>query len=241
MLWVRTTSTSLSSTFHALQLPDEDEYERLLDQRAATRTLLTDTRANLWLLRHLGTERSEFTDEATEQAGRLSSLGLLGVTDDGEQACPVCGTALSDDDIVQQLRHALEGLSGELAQVAASAPRVDEATARIQGEISEIEESLRVNAFALRAVEQSHEEMLVYRDDAGRSASPGPATGSARPSRCCTGCAWRRSRTATSPTAMTTCFVVYRGACIGCGWAGAGKHDGSNTALEDALDHALPQ
>ena len=33
----------------------------------------------------------------------------------------------------------------------------------------------------------------------------------------------------------------YRGACVGCGWAADIEHDDSNTALEDALDHALPQ
>jgi Family of unknown function (DUF6349) len=33
----------------------------------------------------------------------------------------------------------------------------------------------------------------------------------------------------------------YRGACVGCGRACDVEHDESNEALEDALDHALPQ
>jgi hypothetical protein len=32
----------------------------------------------------------------------------------------------------------------------------------------------------------------------------------------------------------------YRGACVGCGWACEYEHDDSNEALEDALDHVLP-
>jgi Fe-S cluster biogenesis protein NfuA len=32
----------------------------------------------------------------------------------------------------------------------------------------------------------------------------------------------------------------YRGACLGCGWAGRSR-DTSNAALEDALDHTLPE
>lgn len=33
----------------------------------------------------------------------------------------------------------------------------------------------------------------------------------------------------------------YRGACVGCGWAGEFVDDDSNEALEDALDHVLPE
>lgn len=34
--------------------------------------------------------------------------------------------------------------------------------------------------------------------------------------------------------------IVSRGACTGCGWAGTQEHrNGSNPAIEDALDHAL--
>jgi uncharacterized protein DUF6349 len=33
--------------------------------------------------------------------------------------------------------------------------------------------------------------------------------------------------------------IAYRGACLGCGWAGERAHDDSDAALEDALDHAL--
>ncbi len=34
--------------------------------------------------------------------------------------------------------------------------------------------------------------------------------------------------------------LSYRGACLGCGWAAPREHPDSNAALEDALDHALP-
>lgn len=34
--------------------------------------------------------------------------------------------------------------------------------------------------------------------------------------------------------------IVYRGACLGCGWAASTTHDGDeNAAIADALDHAL--
>jgi hypothetical protein len=35
--------------------------------------------------------------------------------------------------------------------------------------------------------------------------------------------------------------IFYRGACLGCGWAATHEHSDSNTALEDALDHVLPE
>lgn len=33
--------------------------------------------------------------------------------------------------------------------------------------------------------------------------------------------------------------ILYRGACVGCGWAAASSHHDSNHAIEDALDHTL--
>lgn len=58
---------------------------------------------------------------------------------------------------------------------------------------------------------------------------------------CSTGCAGRRSRTATSPRTDDDYSPRYRGACTGCGWASEFDYDDSNEALEDALDHVLPE
>jgi len=33
--------------------------------------------------------------------------------------------------------------------------------------------------------------------------------------------------------------ILYRGACIGCGWAASNTHHDEGAAIEDALDHAL--
>jgi hypothetical protein len=38
----------------------------------------------------------------------------------------------------------------------------------------------------------------------------------------------------------TRTAIVYRGACLGCGWAGREHPDDQNAAVEDAHDHTLP-
>jgi hypothetical protein len=51
--------------------------------------------------------------------------------------------------------------------------------------------------------------------------------------------AWDFTRNACHDVA-TRGAVVSRGACIGCGWAALVTHrNGTNPAIEDALDHAL--
>ena len=153
--------------------PDEDAYSALLDERDTLRQNLSDVQVELHLLDRVVGERTAFEQEATEQAGRLASLGLVGgSTDDGERAtCPVCSSRL-DHVIpsVEDFREALSALSMEIAAVRETSPRLTEVRGSLTERVAQLKTALGVNASRTRQLESARSAIADLRDEAVRRA-----------------------------------------------------------------------
>lgn len=157
-----------------MDIPDEDEYLALLDERDQLRRALGDTQAELRLLAHVLTDRTDFGEEAGEHAARLASLDLLGVEESEESTaiCPVCASDLDAPvPIVSDMRDALAAITKEIGAVRRAEPRVQEIQGLLETRVSELKNDIRRNAVATEALEASRAAVASFRDEAVRRAA----------------------------------------------------------------------
>ena len=139
------------------QLPDETEYRRLSVERES---LLRDQRSlrdEIDAARALENYGSGYSNEATEQKARLTSIGIFDSSEPGH-ACPLCSQPLAESDTpsVAQIKGALEDVSTRLESVVNSAPRIERAIAELQERLGKITETLASNRAQMLAVQAAN-------------------------------------------------------------------------------------
>jgi hypothetical protein len=139
------------------QLPDETEYRRLSAKREALLREQRSLRDEIDAARALENYGSGYSNEATEQKARLTSIGIFDNKEPGH-SCPLCSQPLAESKTpsVAQIKEALEDVSTRLESVVNSAPRIERAIADLQERLGKVTESLASNRSQMLAVQSAN-------------------------------------------------------------------------------------
>src|SRR5262249_3866301 len=136
------------------QLPDDTEYARLSSERGGLQELLRRLQNEIAVARAFESDEKAFSVEATEQRGRLKTIGIFADSTPGE-SCPLCSRQLEVDTrapAISQLKDALASLSSRLEAVQAGAPRLQATLGELQQKLAETYEALATNRAEMEAV-----------------------------------------------------------------------------------------
>jgi hypothetical protein len=128
---------------------------QLEDDVAASRNELRRVMADRRLLLEDRSAATPYAEALHQHAGRLTSLDLLGLVDEpgSSEACPACGQGLSQPDpTVDNLRASFTAISTNIEDLAAAAPRRQQAITALDSRSAELREKLTAGEAALAAL-----------------------------------------------------------------------------------------
>lgn len=161
-------STPLSAV--DIEIPDGDEYNRLSTERERLLDEQRRVRDEINAARALKGYEAGFSQEATEQAARLTSVGIFDGMPPGE-ACPLCSRALEEGSTpprIEQIKGALTDVSARLETVVQSAPQIEKAIAELESRLSSMNEGLAKNRAEMQAVQAASAAVQEVHDEAAR-------------------------------------------------------------------------
>lgn len=163
----RTPTTTIEA-----ELPTGEEYARLASARDSL--MEQQRRLNDQIVAARTFERDErgFSEEASEQRGRLVSIGIFDEPHH-DNDCPLCGHNLEGDASVasvQEVQAALHDVSSQLEGVGRSAPQVERAIAHLESELQTVQSALAENRAAMDAVRNASDRIQALRDEAAKKA-----------------------------------------------------------------------
>lgn len=148
------------------------EYRRLSDERAqllqASRRLKDEVDA----IRSFDTDAQGYVREASEQRGRLASIGIFETSEPGH-TCPLCEQALPEAEQqpqIESLRNALTAVSSRLESVTRNRPRIERAATEVTIRLETTRSALTRNRQQLEAIRQLDEPLQAAQDDLTRRA-----------------------------------------------------------------------
>ncbi|MGI5178703.1 DUF3732 domain-containing protein [Dactylosporangium sp. CA-152071] len=148
-----------------------EERERLVEERDALRSDLSDLESQLSLVRKIDREEESLAGELSAHRGRLISLQLLPQIEASESTCPLCQSALEEPDAsVSEIAALLERIDSELSRTQGVRPRHRRGLEEIQERIVQIKDQMRQNLASLNAVAESDRALQSERDRAVRAA-----------------------------------------------------------------------
>ncbi len=116
---------------------------RLQDELHTLRQQLSDALSDTRATRHFLSERTTFTREATEQRGRLTSLGLFQGKATADDICPLCESNLTvPTPSTIDLQSSLARLDKQLETVGAESPHLQQRLDDLNKKKAQIEEAL---------------------------------------------------------------------------------------------------
>lgn len=156
----------LASLRHARQagvdaapaLPDAAAQERRLELELATTSLRGQLRRLMADRRLLLEDRyaeGPYAEALTQHAGRLTSLNLLDLAEDGSanSTCPACGQEMHDaDPTAAQLRASLAAVTQQLEDLATAAPRRQQALIDLDERSTAIRDQFHAGEAALESL-----------------------------------------------------------------------------------------
>lgn len=151
-------------------IADGDEYGRLLAERDRLREEQRRLRDDITAARSLETFEAGFSQEATEQAARLKSVGMFEDAAPGD-ACPLCSQKLDDERAppgVDDIRSVLMDISTRLETVVQSGPQIEKAITELESKLASVNESLAKNRNEMQAVQSASAAVQELHDQAAR-------------------------------------------------------------------------
>ncbi|MGY5884351.1 DUF3732 domain-containing protein [Modestobacter lacusdianchii] len=152
---VGTTSTSLDGTAFERQLSLQNTQTRL---RRELRALLEERAA----LRALGQDEDGYGAALDRQQTALQSLDLVAQpAEAAAELCPVCGQQLEEPDpSLEEMRSFATHLRDDLAGLVGHRPRRAQAVARVEAQVSTVQEQLTATDAALTALQAATSPQL---------------------------------------------------------------------------------
>ena len=153
-------------------LIEDDEFERLQQERAHLIEDYKLLKTELEAAKSLDTDRSSYAKESKEQVARLSTIGLFQVNDENLVVCPVCQSELINDALpnVSQLRSALSKVEKQVRITTERSPKMQQAIRTLESSIEEIQRKLSDNREAAEAIQANNQRLQDVRDRATRRA-----------------------------------------------------------------------
>jgi len=153
-------------------LIEDDEFERLQQERAHLIEDYKLLKTELEAAKSLDTDRSSYAKESKEQVARLSTIGLFQVNDENLVVCPVCQSELINDALpnVSQLRSALSKVEKQVRITTERSPKMQQAIRTLESSIEQIQRKLSDNREAAEAIQANNQRLQDVRDRATRRA-----------------------------------------------------------------------
>lgn len=153
-------------------LIEDDEFERLQQERAHLIEDYKLLKTELEAAKSLDTDRSSYAIESKEQVARLSTIGLFQGNDENLVVCPVCQSELKNDALpnVSQLRSALSKVEKQVRITTERSPKMQHAIRTLESSIEEIQRKLSDNREAAEAIQANNQRLQDVRDRATRRA-----------------------------------------------------------------------
>jgi len=149
-----------------------DEFRALQEERSRLGNELDSIKTQIEAAEALLADRNGFTEEGSAQIARLRSINLFGelANEKGQQTCPLCHTALSEDTLpsVSQMQSAIDRLSQEVRSVQEHSPQMDAVLQSLRKRLDDVKARLRYNREALEALQQTRAEVARIRDASSR-------------------------------------------------------------------------
>jgi Protein of unknown function (DUF3732) len=152
---------------------DSDPLAVATSRRAELRRAHGRARARIGDLKRALEENSDFTGQATEQRGRLASLGLLRRDPDASLAahCPVCDSPVpSANATVAAIMHDLERLDGDLQVIGSDTPALQRLLAQEEAELQQLRQALARNQEEINEITAGLRTLQRETDDLRRAA-----------------------------------------------------------------------
>jgi hypothetical protein len=149
-----------------------EEYARLSAER---RTLLDRHRRlrdEVAAVQSFAVEERKYTEEATEQLGRLRTVGIFADVDP-QSACPTCTQSLPQDKAPpgrEELEKRRDQLAGRTKVVLDATPRLDTAVLKLEAELGSLQLGLDRNRGQMQAVRTSQTQLATADQDHTRRA-----------------------------------------------------------------------
>lgn len=148
---------------------DQTELRKLNSDRSRLRQTMRRQAAELEAMRSLLADEGGFAREASEQASRLSSIGIF--TPAEEPCCPLCDQPTPDQLArPEQLREELKRTVSRLETVAKHTPGLEALAVEQESSIAETRRLLRENRASLEAIRRADDRLQKLRDSAARRA-----------------------------------------------------------------------
>lgn len=153
-------------------LIEDDEFERLQQERAHLIEDYKLLKTELEAAKSLDTDRSSYAIESKEQVARLSTIGLFQGNGENLVVCPVCQSELKNDALpnVSQLRSALSKVEKQVRITTERSPKMQQAIRTLESSIEEIQRKLSDNREAAEAIQANNQRLQDVRDRATRRA-----------------------------------------------------------------------
>lgn len=148
------------------------EYRRLSDERAQLLQEYRRFKDEIDAIRSFDADAQGYVREASEQRGRLASIGIFEATEPGH-ACPLCEQVLPEavkQPPIESLRNALTAVSSRLESVTRNRPRIERAAAEVTTRLEATRSALTRNRQQLEAIRQLDEPLKAAQDDLTRRA-----------------------------------------------------------------------
>lgn len=153
-------------------LIEDDEFERLQQERARLIEDYKLLKTELEAAKSLDIDRSSYSKESKEQVARLSTIGLFQGNEENLVVCPVCQSELKNDALpnVSQLRSALSKVEKQVRITTERSPKMQQAIRTLESSIEEIQRKLSDNREAAEAIQANNQRLQDVRDRATRRA-----------------------------------------------------------------------
>ncbi len=159
-----------------LDIPEtqySQELNRLFEAKKELNNKHRSVNEELVALRALKSGGEGFSQEATEQRARLSSIGLLIINEDANHyICPFCASALDNPtpDSNAILTN-LKTISDQLDGVTTDLPHIEQMIASAEAKLTEINSELKDVNGQIQAVQQANQLIEVIRDSNAKRSS----------------------------------------------------------------------
>lgn len=148
------------------------EYRRLSDERAHLLQEQRRLRDEIDAIRSFETDARGYLHEASEQRGRLMSIGIFDDAVPGH-SCPLCDQILpnaAEQPAIASLRSALTDVSARLESVTRSKPKIERAATEVTIRLETTKSALTRNRQQLEAIRLLDEPLQAAQDEITRRA-----------------------------------------------------------------------
>ncbi len=150
------------------------EFERLQQEREQLNQNLQRIKEQLIAARQLSSDRQNYSREAEAQLARLKSVELFEMEDDdNRETCPLCQSALGEDEqlpALLDLKESVSELESQFRAVEERSPQMQGVVRELEERLIEIKRDLRENREALETIHLSNQRLQAWREHTSRRA-----------------------------------------------------------------------